>query len=142
EDCASNIFARILNQKHWTEHLTRPRGATSDESVKGCFIAAIDNDLRTKSGHDIAHIDMPPIRAEGQALDPFRAVHGTVGPFICHFRMQVGVSSNAFLHLWFSPELRGIRDRKRISQGREVLRAGGWQLSQCRRVKRLGITPT
>jgi hypothetical protein len=142
EDCPGNICARILNQNHWTEFATRRRRSTSDQSVKRCAIAVLDNELRAESRHYVAHINMPPVGTQGQTFDPFRAVNSSVGPFIRHFRMQERVSSNAFLHLVLSLKCDGIRERKRIHDGREVLRACGCQLAQCRRVKRLGITPT
>ena len=140
EDCPGNICARILNQSHWTESATRRRRSTSDESVKRCAIAILDNELRAEGRHNVAHVNMPPVGTQGQTFDPFRVVHGTVGPFIRHFRMQEQVSSNAFLHLVLSPECRGICNSKRIHDGREVLRACGCQLSQCRRVKGFSVT--
>ena len=42
---------------------------------------------------------MPPIGAYRQALEPFRAVNRSVGPFISDFRSQVRISDLALLDL-------------------------------------------
>src|SRR5438477_3526018 len=79
---------------------------------------------------------MPPIRAQCQALDPFRAPNRSIGPFIRHFRMQIRVSYNSFFNLRLS--LRG----KRIRYDWEVLRACRAKLTQFRRMVPLGIAAT
>src|SRR4029453_15516587 len=63
----------------------------------------------------ITQVDMPPIGAQGQAIEPFRAVNNAVGPFIRGFRFQVRISGNAFFYLILC--LRG----EGISTGREAL---------------------
>ena len=45
---------------------------------------------------------MPPIGAYGQALEPFRAVNRSVGPFIGNFRLQVRISELTLLYLHIS----------------------------------------
>src|SRR4029434_5924721 len=77
----------------------------------------------------ITQVDMPPIGAQGQAIEPFRAVNNAVGPFISGFRFQVRISGNAFFYLILC--LRG----ERISYGREALCAGRRELRQCWRMK-------
>ena len=47
----------------------------------------LDNELRAEERRDRSHINMPPIRAERQALEPFRAVNGPVRPFVGHLRL-------------------------------------------------------
>ena len=42
---------------------------------------------------------MPPIGAYRQALEPFRAVNQSVGPFISDFRVQVRISELVLLDL-------------------------------------------
>src|SRR5205809_4600944 len=79
---------------------------------------------------------MPPIRAQCQALDPFRAVNRSIGPFVGHFRMQIGISYDAFLNLRLG--LTG----KRIRYDWEVLRACRGKLTQCRRMEPLAIAAT
>ena len=86
--------------------------------------------------NDVAHVDVPPIGAHRQALYPLGTVHGSVGPFIGSFRLQEGISVNAFLDLGKSEV------GKRIDDQREVLRARRIELEQCRRVKRFGVTAT
>ena len=93
----------------------------------------LDNELRAEGRYNIAHVNMPPIRAQRQALDPFRAVNRPVGPFIGHFWVQLGVSANVFFDLDIG--LRG----KWIDDPREVLRARGRNLRQIRRMKRFGV---
>ena len=47
----------------------------------------VNNELRAEEGRDRSHINMPPIRGERQALDPFRAVNEPVRPFVGHLRL-------------------------------------------------------
>ena len=42
---------------------------------------------------------MPPIGAYRQALEPFRAVNQSVGPFVSDFRLQVRIADLALLDL-------------------------------------------
>src|SRR4029077_17981802 len=60
----------------------------------------LDNELRAEGCHNRAHINMEPISTHGQALNPFRTVDDSVAPFIGRFRVQQGISRNAFLDLW------------------------------------------
>ena len=71
-----------------------------------------DDGLRTECCYDVAHINMPPVGAQCQTLDPFRTVNRSIGPFIGHFRMQVGISYDAFLNLRLG--LDGKTDRLRL----------------------------
>ena len=54
---------------------------------------------------------MPPIGAYRQALEPFRAVNQSVGPFIGDFRLQVGISDLALLDLASVGVSGGLRRR-------------------------------
>src|SRR5206468_12872749 len=92
-----------------------------------------DDGLRTEGRHDVAHVNVPPVGAQCQALNPFRAVNRAVGPFVRHFRMQIRVSYNTFLNLRLG--LSG----KWIGHYWEVLRACRRKLAQCRRMERLAI---
>ena len=62
----------------------------------------VENELRSEKRRNRSHVDMPPIGAYRQALEPFRAVNHSVGPFIGNFRLQVGISDLALLHLHIS----------------------------------------
>ena len=59
----------------------------------------VDNELRAERRDERSQINMPPIRAQRKALEPFRAVNDPVRPFIGDFRLQQGISGNAFLDL-------------------------------------------
>ena len=59
----------------------------------------LDNELRTENRGNRSHVDMPPIGAYGKALEPFRAVNQSVGPFVSDFRLQVRIADLAFLDL-------------------------------------------
>ena len=59
----------------------------------------IENELRSENRRNRSHVDMPPIGAYGQALEPFRAVNQSVGPFVGNFRLQVRIADLALLHL-------------------------------------------
>src|SRR6266550_7524935 len=83
EDRACKIFVRINDQGNSSRFTRNRRRATENQT--GNII--IDNELKTEEGRDRSHIDMPPIRAERQALDPFRAIDGSVRPFISHLRL-------------------------------------------------------
>ena len=117
ENCSRKVLVKIEDQIDWTEYTPRRRRTTEHQSR----IILLDKELRAGSGYDIAHINMPPVSAQCQALKPFRAPNRSVGPFIGNFWMQVGVSRNAFLNLRISPESRGIGDGKRIPHDWEVL---------------------
>src|SRR4029453_18461264 len=79
---------------------------------------------------------MPPVGAQCQALDPFRAVNSSVRPLIRYFWMQIGVTQDSLLDLWLG--LIG----KRISHDREVLRGSGRQLREIRGMEGLSIAAT
>src|SRR4029077_8758167 len=79
---------------------------------------------------------MPPVGAQCQALNPFRAVNSSVGPFIRYFWMQIRVTNDSLLDLWLS--LIG----KRIGHDREALRRSRRYLRECRCMERLGIAAT
>src|SRR6266478_5508017 len=118
ENCARKVLVKIEDQIDWTEY-TPGRWRTTEYSNSDVIL--LDKDLRPGSGYDIAHINMPPVGAQRQALNPFRAPNRPVGPFIGNFWMQQRVSRNAFLNLRISPESRGIAAGKRIGDQWEVL---------------------
>src|SRR5438309_1631241 len=59
----------------------------------------LDNELPSENRGNRAHIDMPPVGADRQALEPFRAVNKSVGPFVSDFRSQGRIADLAFLDL-------------------------------------------
>src|SRR5262249_47203765 len=93
-----------------------------------------DDRLRAERCYNVAHINMPPISTQCQALYPFRAVNHSVGPFVRRFWMVSRISQNTFLDLRLS--LSG----KRICNDWEVLRGSRRDLRKLRRMERLGIT--
>ena len=62
----------------------------------------VENELRSENRRNRSHVDMPPIGAYRQALEPFRAVNEPVGPFISDFGLQVGISELVLLDLHIS----------------------------------------
>ena len=91
ENCACKIFVGIDDQDDRAQ-LTRSWRRTTDNQTGDIVL---NNELRAEEGCDRPHINMPPIRAERQALDPFRTVNGPVRPFIGDLRVEVGISYNA-----------------------------------------------
>src|SRR5437016_1245559 len=83
KDRAGKIFVRINDEDDWSR-FTRNHWRTTDNQAGDVII---NSELRAEEGRDRSHIDMPPIRAERQALDPFRAVNETVRPFVGHLRL-------------------------------------------------------
>ena len=83
KDRACKIFVGINDQDDWSRSARTHRRTTDNQTRE----IILDNELRAEEGRDRSHIDMPPIRAERQALKPFRAVNGPVRPFIGHFRL-------------------------------------------------------
>ena len=67
---------------------------------------------------------MPPIGAYRQALEPFRAVNRSVGPFIGNFRLQVGISDLALLHLHISRTPGGVERQDSAAQGLGIVWVG------------------
>ena len=88
---------------------------TGYEPRKRAFM--IENELRSQNRCNRSHVDMPPIGAYGQALEPFRAVNRSVGPFIGNFRLQVGISELALLHLHISRSVRGCGRQDSAAEG-------------------------
>src|SRR4029450_7764322 len=81
------VFVGINDQDDWSR-FTRNYRRTTDNQIG---VIKINSELRAEEGRDRSHINMPPIRAERQALEPFRAVNDPVRPFIGHLRLWVGV---------------------------------------------------
>ena len=81
---ARKIFVGINDQDDWAQFTRNRLGGRTDNQTGDIIL---DNELRTEERRDRSHINMPPISAECQALDPFRAVNGPVRPFIGHFRV-------------------------------------------------------
>src|SRR6202035_71192 len=77
----------------------------------------IENELRSQKRRNRSHVDMPPIGAYGQALEPFRAVNQSVGPFVGNFRLHVGISDLALLHLNISWIVGGREGKESAAQG-------------------------
>src|SRR6516225_6445916 len=91
KDRAGKVFVGINDQDDWSRAArthrrtwyTRNRRRSTDNQTRDIIV---DNELRAEQGSDRSHINMPPIRAERQTLEPFRAVNGAVRPFIGHLR--------------------------------------------------------
>src|SRR5213080_3203128 len=80
---ACEVFVGINDQNDWSL-FTRTLRRTTDNQIG---VIKVNSELRAKEGRDRSHINMPPIRSERQALDPFRAVNNPVRPFIGHLRL-------------------------------------------------------
>src|SRR5438477_12828893 len=80
---ACEVFVRINDQNDWSR-FTRNHRRTTDDQIG---VIKVNSELRAEEGRDRSHINMPPIRAYRQALDPFRAVNEPVRPFIGHLRL-------------------------------------------------------
>src|SRR5262249_28703997 len=83
KDRACKIFVRINDQEDRSRSTRNRRGSTENQT--GDII--LNNELCAEKRCYRSHIDMPPICAEGKALDPFRTVNCPVGPFISHLRL-------------------------------------------------------
>src|SRR5437660_3526854 len=83
EDRACEVFVRINDEDDWSR-FTRNHWRTTDNQAGDVII---NSELRAEEGGDRSHINMPPIRGERQALEPFRAVNGPVRAFIGHLRL-------------------------------------------------------
>jgi hypothetical protein len=64
-------------------------------------------ELRSDKRRNRSHVDMPPIGAYRQALEPFRAVNESVGPFISDFRAKCRISELVLLDLRNQSDLAG-----------------------------------
>src|SRR6266478_7336685 len=80
---ACEVFVGINDQDDWSWS-TRNHSRTTDNQIG---VIKVNSELRAEEGRDRSHINMPPIRSERQALDPFRAVNDPVRPFIGHLRL-------------------------------------------------------
>src|SRR5262249_27088223 len=83
EDCAGQVLTRINRQHHWA-WLTRncTRAAENKDPVPRTTGRIFQNEgLRTEGRNDVAHVDVPPVGAQRQTFNPFRAVNSAVGPF-------------------------------------------------------------
>src|SRR4029453_19413817 len=92
---ACKVFVGINDQNDWSRFTRNGRRTTDNQTGE----IEVNSELRAEEGRDRSHINMPPIRAEGQTFDPFRVVNEPVRPFIGHLRLPVGVSYNAILEL-------------------------------------------
>ena len=77
------IFVRIDDQDDWSR-LTRNHWRTTENQTGDIIVS---DECQSEERCYGSHIDMPPIRAKGQTLDPFRAINGSVRPFVGHFRL-------------------------------------------------------
>src|SRR5947207_15462768 len=80
---AGKIFVGINDQDDWSR-FTRNHWRTTDHPAGDVII---NNELPAEEGCDRSHINMPPIRCERKALEPFRAVNGSIRPFVRHLRL-------------------------------------------------------
>ena len=86
KDRACKIFVGINDQDDWSQALaTIDIRRRTTENQTGDII--LNNELCAEEGCDRSHINMPPIGAQREPLDPFRAVNGAVRPFIGHLRL-------------------------------------------------------
>src|SRR5215510_15164019 len=82
EDRACKVSVRIDDQIDSARFTWTRRRITENQT--GNII--INNELKTQKGRNRSHINVPPIRCERQALDPFWTVNSPVRPFIGHLR--------------------------------------------------------
>src|SRR5256885_15575596 len=115
KDRAGKIFVRINDQNDWSR-LTRNLRRTTDNQIG---VIKVNSELRPEEGGDRSHINMPPIRGERQALDPFRAVNEPVRPFVGHLRLEVGISYIEY------PHARGLFQNRIEDVLRHALRGSG-----------------
>src|SRR4029077_8303502 len=100
---AREVLVRIDNQRNcapvWLTILERrgPRWWRRPKYQAGKI--GVDNESRPERRDERSQINMPPICAQGKALEPFRAVNNAVRPFIGDFRLQQGIPSKPFLDL-------------------------------------------
>ena len=121
QDRASKVCVWIDNEGDGPNEPRRGR-RTGYEPRKRVFM--IENELRSENRCNRSHVDMPPIGAYGQALEPFRAVNRSVGPFIGNFRLQVGISELALLHLHISRSVRGCERQDSAAEGPGIVWVG------------------
>src|ERR1051325_2477242 len=77
---ACEVFVRINDQEDRSRSTGNSRRTTDNQT--GDII--LNNELRAEERCDRPHINMPPIRAKGQTFNPFRAVNGSIGPFVSY----------------------------------------------------------
>src|SRR6266576_1041631 len=112
---ACKVFVRINDEDDWSR-FTENRRRTTDNQIGGI---KVNSELRAEEGRDRSHINMPPIRSERQALDPFRAVNEPVRPFVGHLRLEVGISYIEY------PHARGLFQNRIEDVLRHALRGSG-----------------
>src|SRR5205807_8082504 len=132
ENRTSKVLRRIENKNNWSKLARNRRNTTSNQARK----IMRDNELRAQVRPYVTHVDMPPVRTQRQAFEPFRTVNRAIAIFIGDFRMQERISGNTFLDLRL-----GLR-REWIVYYWEALQAGRRKLLYCRRMKRFGVAAT
>src|SRR5437016_6146429 len=94
KNCARKVLVWIDNKRNrpgLTGNCARP--TEYNDPVTGTARRILEDlGLRPDGRYKVAHIDVPPIGAQCQALDPFRTVNSAVGPLIRDFRMQMWVA--------------------------------------------------
>ena len=123
EDNTGEVLVRIDKDRDRPKRTGNGARSTEYEWPVRLVTKECDCGLGTQGRHDVTHVDVPPVGAKCQSLNPFRAVNNSVSPFIRHFRMQEGVTGYAFLDLWL-----GLPPGQRIKNEWEVLRACGIKL--------------
>src|SRR5438552_2743786 len=74
ENRPSKVLAGIDYERGRTEFTRNCTRSTGYQARKRFAIAVLENELRAEERHDVAHINVPPISANCESLDPFRAV--------------------------------------------------------------------
>src|SRR6478672_3987073 len=106
QDRASQVLVWIDDKRDGANKARRgrrtgyQRSTASPCSCKRAFM--VENELRSDKRRNRSHVDMPPIGAYRQALEPLRTINGPVGPFVSDFRVQQGISELVFLDLHIS----------------------------------------
>src|SRR4029077_20790181 len=84
QDRATQVCVWIDNERDRPNKAGRGR-RTGYQPRKRAFM--IENELRSEKRRNRSHVDMPPIGAHRQSLEPFRAVNKSIGPFVGNFRL-------------------------------------------------------
>src|SRR5439155_9453445 len=107
----------------------------------GEAVLEIDNELRANERRNRSQINMPKVRAQGKAFDPFWTVNRSVGPFIGNLRLQIGVSSHDDPNE-SSIRSQSLRIAKKFGERSEEFGACRSKVGECRRMKPFAVSTT
>src|SRR5205823_7844793 len=83
KDRTCKISVRVNDQDDSSWYARNLRRTTENQT--GDIV--VDDELKTEERRDRSHVDMPPIGAKREALEPFRAINSTIRPFIGDLRL-------------------------------------------------------